>query len=254
MLSFFSRKRTEARQTQEEPESKPLIDFITTDIHSHLLPGIDDGAKELADSLALIQQFQALGYKKLITTPHIMGDFYRNTPAIIEEKLAELKSFLINMEVEIDLSAAAEYYLDEWFIQKIERGERLLTFGDNYVLFETGFQNPPKFLKETIFNLQTSGYKPVWAHPERYVYLHQDFKLAEELYERGVLLQINLNSLAGYYNKGAKEMAERLIDKGWVAMVGSDCHHLRHIESLKQVKTLKSYAKLATLPLLNQQL
>jgi protein-tyrosine phosphatase len=250
MLNFFKIfGKSEPESKQQAITVLPLVD-----IHSHLLPGIDDGAKDLADSATLIKQFVHLGYQKLITTPHIMGDFYRNTPEIILEKLEEVRHFLQEMELHIQIEAAAEYYLDEWFIHKIEKGEKILTFGDGYVLFETGFHDKPKYLKETVFNLQASGYKPVWAHPERYTYLYQDSKILEELYECGVFLQINLNSLAGYYHRAAKDFAEKLIEKGQVHFIGSDCHHFRHLEVLKTVRNLKSYSKLCELNILNAQI
>ena len=227
---------------------------LTTDIHSHLLAGIDDGAKTLQDSLALIIKLREAGYTHFVTTPHIMSDFYKNTPEIIREKLAELKEFLRVSQINVTIEAAAEYYADEWFMRKIEKGEELLTFGNNYILIETGFQDKPKYLKQAIFDLQTSGYKPIFAHPERYQYLYNDFKTLEELHELGVLLQINLNSLGGYYGKAAQAFAEKMITKGMVHWAGSDCHHQRHSDAIPLAQRSKFYNKLLELPLLNFEL
>lgn len=233
---------------------KTDLHFIHTDIHSHLLAGIDDGSQSLTESAELIKQFKNLGYQKLITTPHIMSDFYLNTPAIIAEKLADLQFFLQKMNIEITIEAAAEYYLDEIFIRKIENNHALLTFGKNYLLFETGFANQPTQLMQTIFLLQSQSYKPVFAHPERYIYLQKDFDLLREIYSKGVYLQINLSSLLGYYGKSAKELAEKMIDKKMVAFVGSDCHAMRHLEAIEKVQNLKYFRKLANLNILNNQL
>lgn len=251
MLNFL--KNLGFQSKKDSQETLPTH-TLTTDIHSHLLAGIDDGAKNLEESLTLIKKLQMAGYTRFVTTPHIMSDFYRNTPEIIREKLAELQQYLQANEVNVQIEAAAEYYADEGFMHKVERGDELLTFGNQYILIETGFQDKPRYLKQAIFDLQTSGYKPVFAHPERYQYLYEDFKIVEELYELGVLLQINLNSIAGYYGKAAQLLAEKLITKNMVHWVGSDCHHQRHADSISQAQKSKFYPKLLSLPLLNFEL
>jgi protein-tyrosine phosphatase len=253
MLKFFRNLGFPRKKETQEALPAPT-QVLTIDIHSHLLAGIDDGAKNWDESLALIRKLQIAGYKHFITTPHIMSDFYQNTPEIITEKLAELKEILKENQIDITIEAAAEYYADEGFMRKIEKGEQLLTFGNKYILFETGFQDKPRYLKQAIFDLQTSGYKPVFAHPERYHYLYEDFKTIEELYEIGVLLQINLNSLAGYYGKSAQTFAEKLISRGMVHWAGSDCHHHRHADSIAVAQKSKFYPKLLSLPLLNFEL
>lgn len=245
MLSIFKKKKTVESKT-------PLV--VTTDIHSHLLPGLDDGSKSFEESLEMIKTFKALGYKKLITTPHVMGDFYKNTPEMILEKLQELKQVLKNNFIDIEIEAAAEYYLDESLIQKLEKEEKLLTFGDNYLLFETSYLNKPRQLYEAVFMMQSAGYKPVLAHPERYVYLYGNFKDLEEVYERGVLLQVNLNSLNGYYSKPAQDLAEELIKKKMINFIGSDCHKTGHLHNLKKVRNKKIYEKLGSLELYNNTL
>jgi protein-tyrosine phosphatase len=236
-------------------KTKPGLkeNFLTLDMHSHLLPGIDDGAPTLEDSIQLVKEMQKMGFKKLITTPHIMGDFYKNTPEIIAEKLNIVKERLKTEGIDIEISAAAEYYLDEWFIEKLERKEKLLTFGDNFLLFETSFLNEPSHLKEAIFLLASQGYKPVLAHPERYVYLYSDFSKFEDLFERGAYFQINVNSLSGYYSKPARLFAEKLIQKNMVHFAGTDCHGIRHLEAFRKSMDSPFFAKLSQQNLLNSQ-
>ena len=229
-------------------------DFIFADMHSHLIPNIDDGSKSLDESVDLIQSMKSLGYKKIITSPHIMGDFYKNTPEIILSGLTILKERLKVEHIDMQIEAAAEYYLDEWFIEKLNKGESLMTFGKNYVLFETSYMNEPAQLHQAIFLMRTLGYTPVLAHPERYVYLYGDFSAFKTIYEMDVLFQLNLNSLAGYYSKAAKQFAEKLIDNNMVDFVGSDCHGVRHLDVLKQVKQTSYYKKLAKLNILNNSL
>jgi len=225
-----------------------------TDMHSHLLPGIDDGAKDLDQSLTLIKELILSGYEKLITTPHIMSDFYKNTPEIISNKLIELQEHLSENNINIKIDAAAEYFLDEWLMERIRQNEKLLTFGDNFILFETSFINKSSFLLEAIFLMQTQNYKPVLAHPERYIYFHNDFQSIKNLYDKNVFLQININSLTGYYGKEAKTIAEKLIDNKMVSFAGTDCHAEKHILSLQKVYKSKYYEKLVDLPLYNKTL
>ena len=227
---------------------------LKADMHSHILPGLDDGAETLEKSLGLVEKMVGLGYQKLIMTPHIMGDFYKNTPEGIQEKLNLLQNAVQEKGWPIQLGFAAEYYLDEWFIRKLENNEKLLTFGDNYLLFETSYINEPSFLKDAVFQIQSAGYKPVLAHPERYTYLYGKFNDLEKLREAGVLLQLNLNSLGGYYSEGAKRVAEKLVDGKLVDFAGTDAHSQKHLQFLQKAVASKHFGKLMALPLRNSQL
>lgn len=227
---------------------------IRVDMHSHLLPGIDDGVSTLEESLQIIKNFQALGYSRIITTPHVMSDAYRNTPEIISAKLVELKRYLLENGVNIPVSAAAEYYLDESLFRMIETNQPLLTFGEKYLLFETNFITEPFNLKEFIFLATTKGYKLILAHPERYLYLQNNLEKVQDLLDRGVLMQMNISSLTGYYSKPVQRMAYKLIDRKMVHWMGSDCHHLQHTELLRQAITSKYFRKALALPLLNNSL
>ena len=201
-------------------------------MHSHFIPGIDDGAKTMDDSIALIREFHKLGYKKIITTPHILSDGYKNTPEIILSGLEKVRVALKHEQIPIQMEAAAEYYLDFDFERKLEE-EKLLTFGANYLLFEVSYVNPPDNLDSIIFKMFTAGLKPILAHPERYNFWHNNFKKYEQLQEKGVLLQLNINSLAGYYGQATKKITEQMIEKNMISFLGSDCHHLRHVDVMK---------------------
>lgn len=227
---------------------------LQTDIHSHLLPGLDDGVNSLEESHQLIMQFMELGYRKLITTPHVMSDFYRNEPIHIHEKLNLLNQYLKEKNVDLTVEAAAEYYLDEMLIGKVNNNEVLLTFGSKYLLFETNFLTEPFQLNEFIFSAITQGYKPVLAHPERYQYLITNFSKVEDLRNRGVLFQINMPSIIGAYSKPIQKLAIQLIEKGWVEFLGSDCHNQMQMEALKEATKDKYLKKALELPLLNKSL
>ncbi len=227
--------------------------YVEVDIHSHLLPGIDDGAKDIDDSVAMISRFEAFGFRKLITTPHIMPEFYPNTPEIITSKLAELQQVLREKELSIELDAAAEYYLDDYLMDTLSEGKPLLVFGENYLLFETSFLNEPATLREFVFRAQSSGYQPVMAHPERYAYLFGNDEMIEELRDRGVLFQLNTNSLLGFYPKPVQSLAHKLVKKKFVDFLGSDCHNMVQLEYLMRNQG-KQLRRVLELDLANNQL
>ena len=223
-------------------------------MHSHLLPGIDDGSQSINESIELIKGLVELGYEKIITTPHIIGDFYPNTPDIIKGKVQLLREELKKEGIDIKLEAAAEYYLDEFFYKSLEKGDEILTFGDKYLLFETSFLNPNAQIHQIIFMLQSAGITPVMAHPERYVYLYNDYENLQELHDRGVKFQININSISGYYSKQAKEVTKKLIKDGIISFLGSDCHNIKHLNILRETMNLPLFSEATQLNLLNSSL
>jgi tyrosine-protein phosphatase YwqE len=227
---------------------------LKVDMHSHLIPAIDDGVRTNQESLEIIQRFEQLGYEKLITTPHVMSHLHRNTTEGIRSGLAQLNTFLADQNTKVKVEAAAEYYLDETLIHMLQNNEPLLTMGKNYLLFETNFLNEPFNLKDFIFLATTKGYKLIMAHPERYMYLQSGLEKAEDLLTRGVLFQVNIGSIAGSYSKAVQNTAFKLIDKGWVHLLGSDCHNLQHIKQVEQTQRSKYFQKALALPLLNNML
>lgn len=218
-------------------------------MHSHLLPGIDDGAKTAEESFGLIDRLQDLGFKKLITTPHIMTDYYGNTAETIVGACQKFEPVLRQKGYSISFQCAAEYYLDEQVYTLVSSKKPLLTFGQNYFLFETNVISEPLQLSQFIFSLTSQGYRPVLAHPERYQYM--TLEKAEDLHYRGVLLQVNILSLIGYYGPPIQRIAERLIDKGWVDALGTDCHNMDQATWLSKAVRTKYYRKAMELPLLN---
>jgi tyrosine-protein phosphatase YwqE len=249
MLSWFN------RFFKREGEIEPVdLSVLKVDLHSHLIPGIDDGAVDLENSMKMLQGFARLGYKKVITTPHIMSDFYRNTPEIINEGKARVKKEIEKTGLDMKFDAAAEYYLDETLEDKISIGE-VLTMGDKYFLFELPFMAEPPNLNQIIFLLQTNGYKPILAHPERYGFWYSKFEKYRELKDKGVHLQLNMLSLIGHYSPETRKIAEQMIDEGLISFLGSDCHNLQHLE-LIEIARRKPYLKklIESGHLLNQSL
>ncbi len=201
-------------------------------MHSHLVPGIDDGAPDVATAVALVQELHSMGYTHLITTPHVMADLYPNTSENIRAGLAELRAALQAANLNVTIAAAAEYLMDEAFGEKIET-EELLTLPDRQILVEMSFIAAPPQLRDYLFRLQMAGYRPILAHPERYEFYRGDRQAYEELVAMGCQLQLNLLSLTGYYGRSVKQTAVKLLQAGMVTYLGTDLHHLRHAEQLR---------------------
>ena len=205
---------------------------LRCDVHSHFIPGIDDGAPTLEASMELLHAMRELGFTKVVTTPHVMSDGYKNSPEIILGGLEKVRAEIAAQGLDITIDAAAEYYLDHEFEQKIQHKE-VLTFGKDLLLFELPFISEPNILLQVIFAMQTQGYRPVLAHPERYGYWATDLSKLEQLKERGVLFQLNTIALCGAYGPSVKRSAEKLVDNGWYELIGSDCHRMDHVQAIK---------------------
>jgi len=227
-----------------------LIDLLhgITDIHNHILPGIDDGAQNVEDSIELIEQFNEIGITNFIATPHIMNDYYPNTPETIGKALDLLnieknkRDSLKNTEIRF----AAEYMMDQSFLQLLEN-TKLLTLRDKMVLVEMSYFQAPINLNDILFKLQTSGYKPVLAHPERYAFYHQkDLSKYEELKNRGCLFQLNTLSLTPHYGSNMQKIAYKLLEAGMIDFIGSDTHRIQHLEKMKNIQLGKTHIKQIT--------
>lgn len=213
------------------------------DIHSHLLPGIDDGAKDIEDTRNLINSLKQIGFSKFITTPHVISGIWDNTSNSIASKLEETK-LLLN---ETKLKAAAEYMIDSFFFDRIKQDEKLLPLKENYVLIEMSYLNAPIQLYDIIFEIQIQGYKPILAHPERYLFYANNFDEFYKLKKSGCLFQLNLLSTTGYYGIGVTKIAQKLLDANLYDFVGSDVHHQKHIKSLSTKLILKNHQNLVPL-------
>src|SRR5579872_2853892 len=203
-------------------------------MHSHLIPAIDDGAPDLPTSLQLIRGMIDLGYKKLITTPHVNGDIFPNTPEVIASGLEAVRAELRRESVDMPIRAAAEYLMDDGFSRKLESRQPLLRLQDNLVLVELSFAVPAINLKDLLFQLQLAGYQPILAHPERYLYFSANKSWYEELRNAGCLFQLNLLSFSGYYGPHSRDLANYLVKKGYVEYLGTDLHHSKQLEQIRR--------------------
>jgi protein-tyrosine phosphatase len=229
MFSIFKKKK----------RARIDLSGLVTDMHSHLLPGIDDGSPDTETSLQLISGLQELGYRKFITTPHILWDMYKNDATTIGAAHQELQQAAQQeYNSTVPVKAAAEYFLDEHFDELLQNNVPLLTLHENLVLVEFSFVTTPLNFKDKLFNMQLMGYQPVLAHPERYLYFMSDKKWYDELKSAGFYFQLNILSLAGYYGKASLQLAHYLIGKKYISLLGTDCHHFRHLNTLRNAHNI----------------
>lgn len=227
--------------TKKKAVLKDLIPDDYIDIHSHLLPGIDDGAKNINATADLIRSLQTIGFKKFITTPHIYKDVWENTHEGILEKKEETELLLLEKNIQVPIKAATEYFIDDTFA-KLFQNQKLLTLKDTFVLVEMSYINAPIQLYDILFDLQIAGYQPVLAHPERYLFYHNNLNEYKKLKKSGCKFQLNLLATVGYYGNKVAKVAENLLSNGMYDFVGSDVHHEKHIAAF-DLKTLVKETK-----------
>lgn len=224
--------------SKNKPTLKDLIPQGHIDIHSHLLPGIDDGAQTFEDTLRLTKALQGFGVTQFITTPHIIQHVWENTHEGIVSKKTETIQQLAKNDITVPFNAAAEYLMDDQFV-RLFKNQELLTLKDNYILVEMSYINAPIQLYSILFDLQVAGYIPILAHPERYLFYHNNFNEYTKLKRAGCLFQLNLLSVVGYYGSQIAKIAEELLAKGMYTYVGTDVHHDNHIKAFDQKLKLK---------------
>ncbi len=232
MFSLFKRKK----------ETDDFIYFpLQTDIHSHILPGIDDGSPDIETSIMLVKGLMKMGVTKSIATPHIIADLYRNNSDTINNALLILQNELKVQNIDFEVSAAAEYMLDSYFFELLSGGKKLLTLKDNIILTEFSYASMPDDPGKHSFAIQMAGYSPILAHPERYPYYYDNYKMYHRLVELGFMLQLNLLSLTGYYGKEAMKASQYMLKNELVSFVGTDMHHERHLMVLSDKRSHREF-------------
>ena len=246
MFSIFSKKHDDSLN----------LSFLQADMHSHLLPQLDDGSESMEQTLHYVKEMKALGYKKLICTPHILPDVHNNSPSTILPKLKEVQNVIDKEKIDIIIEAAAEYMVGPEFQQTINNNEEILSFGkQKFVLIEMSYAYPSQNIEQVIFDLMIKGYQPILAHPERYNYLLGQKNAFENFVEKGCLLQMNLLSLTGIYGKPVMQAAEYLMKKKLISFIGTDMHHQGHLSIIKKFATNKKFhQKVQELNLYNKSL
>lgn len=205
---------------------------LATDIHSHILPGIDDGAIDMEASLGILKGLSELGLKKVWLTPHVKENIYPNTFESVSMAFGKFRKDVAGAGINIDMDIAAEYYIGPKFIESLESGDRLLAMNGKYLLVEVSMGQEPLFIFETLYALAEKGYTPILAHPERYRYYHRKGDIYDKLKKHGCMFQMNLFSVAGYYGKEVRSAAVRLLEGGYYDFTATDIHNTRHLDLL----------------------
>lgn len=223
MLSLFKKKQNYD------------LSWLGADMHSHLIPGIDDGCPDTDTSIACIHGLQELGLHSFFMTPHIYAEIHPNSPETIRPAYQKLRQA---MDAEgmhnVKTAAAAEYMIDDAFAANYQQGAEMMTLPKRQVLIEMSYQFERKDLNEHIFQLQLHEYQPILAHPERYNYYHSSPQTYTRLKERGFRFQLNLLSLSGYYGEPVRKMAQHLVKEKMIDYIGTDLHHFRHLKALQE--------------------
>ncbi|HLV46107.1 MAG TPA: CpsB/CapC family capsule biosynthesis tyrosine phosphatase [Flavobacterium sp.] len=231
---------------KSKPQLKELIPTNSFDFHSHVLYGLDDGAKTIEDTLFLINSLIELGFSELSASPHTTPLVWENTKEGILAQYEKIKEEILELSQQVQLRTASEYLMDESFLQRMQ-SEKLLTIKDNYVLVEMSYINPPMGLYDILFQLKSEGYQPVLAHPERYNFYKNDLESFRKLKKYGCLFQLNILSTTGYYGDGIAEVADYLLKENMYDFAATDVHHNKHIEAFQSKVKVRNYQSIEKL-------
>lgn len=233
MLNIFKKKNQDATL------------FYVTDVHCHILPGVDHGAQTIEDSLAMLRAEKEMGINRVVLTSHVTAETFENTPETLKPAFELLKQAVAETEDlrDMQLYLSAEYRIDEFWDKQYAAGNQIAMPG-NYILMENSFHQELLGLDELLFDLRMKGYHPILAHPERYGYYAQRHQRMEHLHGMGIKFQVNLLSLAGYFGQHCRETALWLAKKGMIDMLGSDMHGMEHVKVIKNYLNSKEWRKL----------
>lgn len=223
---------------------RPIFEALGTDMHCHLIPQVDDGSKCFEESVECLKTLKAVGYKKVIITPHFQYPRFNNNEDDIRCRYEDLKRRVLDAGVEIEMAGVAgEYRIDSGFNERLEN-PRFLQVAGKYVLVEFSLHQQMMGCDEMIFNLQMKGYEVILAHPERYPYLNILGSRMEQLKNQGVLFQINALSLGGFYGEEPKRRAYQMIERGWVEFMGTDTHNTLYAQALADLSNDRKVEKI----------
>ncbi len=243
MFSFF-------KQNTQSDNLDNVLGQIQTDWHCHVLPNIDDGSQNNEQTLAMLQLYEQAGIKKIVATPHIHSDYYKNTPQTIALAHVQALGVIDQNKIDIELNFAAEYFANDHFLELISQNN-LLPIDNQYILFELSMQQAPVFGRDMVEQIHKLGYTPLLAHPERYRYWHNKPSEWTKWRDMGVCFQLNLLSLVGQYGTAERQAAETMVNLDFIDAVGTDAHNVVHLQKLANLSDNQYFKKLQTIPLLN---
>lgn len=215
-------------------KKEPLKLPFTTDIHCHIIPGVDDGSPDLETSVKLVRHMQSWGISRIIASPHVTEETFENTAETLDPPLESLNKELARLGINIPVTRSSENRIDDYFRMLLDKG-LVKTLPNDYILVECSFIQEPWELDQFLYELRVKGLRPILAHPERYFYFHErDYGRYKQLHDMGTYFQVNVLSLAGGYSKTEKKVAEGMIERGMVDFLGTDLHNFRHVGVIEE--------------------
>lgn len=231
LFNFFTR----SKQIQKLP--------VFTDIHNHLVPGVDDGSPDVETSMELLSHLHDWGITRIFASPHSTQDTFENTPQSLEEPARKFADAISRSDLGVEFNMHMEYRLDQFFMRQFE-SDNLVSMPGKFLLVENAFSNEPWGLEALLHNLRSKGFTPVLAHPERYKYYSISHRYRyDELHEYGLYFQVNLLSLAGHYGKLERETALYMLKHGLVQFIGTDLHRISHVRSIEEYLRSSNYRR-----------
>lgn len=194
------------------------------DIHCHLLPGIDDGAKTLADSLEMARIAVSEGVSVIACTPHMTPGVYDNIGADVRVRVEALQRHIDEAGICLQVVSGADVHVAPDLVSRLRSGEALSLNGSRYVLLETPHHVAPPRLESLVFDLMSAGYVPIFTHPERLTWIDRNYDLIKRLFQSGVWMQVTAGSITGRFGERPRYWAERMLDEGIVHVVSTDAH------------------------------
>ncbi len=208
-------------------QSNFLCSMRLIDLHSHILPGVDDGATDLQVSLDMARAYVADGVGIVACTPHILPGLYHNTGTAIRRAITDLQNALDEASIPLRLVPGADNHIVPDFVSGLARGHLLPLADSAYVLVEPPHHVAPARLEDLFFSIQVAGYVPILTHPERLTWINQNYALIQRTVRSGVWMQITSGSLAGIFGREPQYWAERMLDEGLVHILATDAHDLK---------------------------
>lgn len=225
----------------------PYLEVLNTDIHCHLLPGVDDGSKSLDESIHCLRVMRRLGLKKVTLTPHFCFPRFPNDEKDIENRYQQMLKDIAEVAPDLDVelvTPGGEYRVDDGLPRRLEDGRKLLhTANNQYLLVELSLHQPRLGIEETLFDLQMGGEELILAHPERYPYYNAKSDVLASLHEQGIQFQVNLLSISGFYGEAAQKRAIDYIEEGWVDYLGTDLHNALYAKALEEAASNRKLQK-----------
>lgn len=214
-----------------------------TDVHCHILPGVDHGAQSIEHAIELIRMQMEMGITRFFLTPHITKSTFENTPETINKAFDVFKEVVDKSGLDVELRVSAEYRLDEYSLNQFHENQ-FIPLPKEHILIENAYQQERLDIDEIIFDLQLKNLTPIMAHPERFMYYASRKNRYTQMHNAGVLFQVNLLSLAGFFGKTARQNAEWLLEHNYIDMLGSDIHHREHANVISEYIQTKDFKKI----------